>query len=499
MNVDTLNTSLLIGAAVLAAAILAVRLSVRFGLPSLVLYMLIGVAMGESGIGIRFDNAELAQVLAFAALIIILAEGGLTTKWSDLRPSLGIGLVLATVGVGVTTTVIALLAHFLLDLNWQLAVLLGAIFAPTDAAAVFSTLRRVPISMRTANSLEAESGLNDAPTVVLVTIVAAGDVASRGLASVAGEIVYQLTAGAAIGLFIGRMGVTLLRRSALPAPGLYPLVIVTLTVLAYASSASITASGFAAVYVSALVIGNADLPHRNATKSFAEGLAWVAQIGLFVMLGLLASPSDIPEALTTAAVAGLGLLLLARPLAVAVSCLPFRLPVRELALMSWAGLLGAVPVVLAAIALAEGVARAEHLFAVVFVVSIVLTTLQAPTLAPVARWLGVAGDRQATDAEVESAPLERLRADLVTVRIPHGSQLHGVEIGELRLPEGVSVSLIVRGDDTTVPVPRTVLRQDDELLIVTPRHLRTKTERRIRAIGRKGRLAGWFGENGAES
>lgn len=499
MNVETLNIFLLTGTAVLAVAVLAVRLSVRFGLPSLVLYMLIGVALGESGIGIEFDDAQLAQVLAFAALVIILAEGGLTTKWSDLRPSLGIGLTLATVGVAVTTTVIALLAHFVLHMDWRLAVLLGAIFAPTDAAAVFSTLRRLPLKRRVANSLEAESGLNDAPTVVLVTLVSAGDIANRGFAIVAADIGYQLLVGVLVGLVIGRGGVIVLRKAALPSAGLYPLVTVTLGVLAYAAAATIHASGFAAVYVAAVVLGNSHLPHRTATRSFAEGLAWVAQIGLFVMLGLLASPSQLPDALAAAAVAGLGLLVLARPLAVLTSCLPFRVPWRDMAFLSWAGLLGAVPVVLATIALAEGVERADQLFAVVFVVSIVLTTLQAPTLPVVAKWLGIARTDIPRDAEVESAPMERINADLVQVRVPNGSKLHGVDIDELRLPPEVTIALIVRDGTTMVPTSRTVLRHGDEILIVTPRALRVPTEDRLRAVGRAGRLAGWFGETGRDS
>lgn len=491
-----LNTSLLIGALVLAAAVLAVRLSVRFGVPSLVLYLLIGVGLGEAGIGIQFDDAQLAHALGFAALMIILAEGGLTTRWSELRPALGIGLALATVGVAVTTAVIAVLAHFVLDMDWQLAVLLGAIFSPTDAAAVFSTFRRLPLRRRLSSSLEAESGLNDAPTVVLVTAVSAGDVATQGVGTVAVSIVYELIAGAVIGYLVARGGVMILRRAALPASGLYPLVIMALAVLAYASSSALHASGFAAVYVAALVLGNSDLPHRAATQSFSEGLAWIAQIGVFVMLGLLSSPSDIPDALPTAAVVGLGLLVLARPLAVVISCLPFRLPAREHLFLSWAGLLGAIPVVLATITLAAGVDGADRLFAVVFVVSVVLTTLQAPTLPWVARRLGIARDGQPRDAEVESAPLERLDADLVQVRIPIGSKLHGVAVSELRLPHGVSIALIVRGDETWVPESQTVLKHHDEVLIVTPRHLRARTEHRLHAVSRGGRLAGWFGETG---
>lgn len=491
MDVDALHSFLLVGALVLIVSVAAVRASVRIGLPSLVLYLLIGVLLGESVLGIEFDDARLAQALAFAALLIILAEGGLSTRWNDIRPSLAIGVSLATVGVAVTTAVVALVAHFMLGLDWKLAILVGAVFAPTDAAAVFSTLRRVPLKRRIASTLEAESGLNDAPTVVLVTVIASGELIDLDVWMLAGVMAYQLAVGVVVGLVVGRLAVALLRHAALPALGLYPLTVMTFAVLAYVTAAMVSASGFASVYVAALILGNSHLPHRAATRSFAEGLAWLAQIGLFVMLGLLASPSEMPGAIVPAVAAGAVLLFVARPLAVLVSCLPFRLPWRELAFLSWAGLLGAVPVVLATIALAEGIERSPELFAIVFVVSVILTVVQAPTLPWVAMKLDVS-EAQALDAEVESAPLERLDADLIQLRVPSGSKLHGVEVGELRLPVGVSIGLIVRGDRSFVPENSAVLKHGDDVLIVAPRHLREATEKRLRAVGRHGRLARWI-------
>jgi potassium/hydrogen antiporter len=496
LDVESLNVFLLAGALVLVAAVVAVRFSVRLGLPSLVLYLLIGVGLGESGIGVQFEDAQLAQALGFAALVVILAEGGLTTRWSMVRPSLGVGVSLATVGVAVSTTVMALIGRFVLGLDWTLAVLLGAVFAPTDAAAVFSTLRRVPLRPRLSAALESESGLNDAPTVVLVTLVSVGEVADRGVGGVALTVVYELAVGTAIGFLVGKVGAALVRRAALPASGLYPLVVMTIAVLAYASGAIAHASGFAAVYVAALVLGNSALPHRAATRSFAEGLAWVSQIGLFVMLGLLASPARMSEAFVPALVAGVALTLLARPLSVVAATLPFRLPRGEQVFLSWAGLRGAIPVVLATIPLAEGVDDSAWLFDVVFIVAVVFTMLQAPTLPWLAATLGMGGEAQSQDTDVESAPLDRLDADLIQVRVPSRSQLHGVEVGELRLPAAVVVALVVRDDESFVPESRTKLRHGDEMLIVAPRRLRDATERRVRAVSRSGRLAGWFGEQG---
>ena len=285
LDVHTLDQVLLVGAAVLLLSILAVRVSVGFGLPTLLIYLLIGVGLGESGVGLEFDNAEVAHALGFAALILILAEGGLTTPWPEIRPVMRLGVSLATIGVAVSVGVMAVFCHYVLGLTWELSVLLGAVTSPTDAAAVFSVLRKLPLPRRLTGALEAESGLNDAPTVVLVTLVSVGG--NHTFLGFAGEILWELGIGVAAGLVVGFGGAWLLRRSALPSSGLYPLAVLSLTVLAYASTASVHGSGFAAVYIAALILGNAELPHRAATRSFSEGVAWLAQIGLFVMLGLL--------------------------------------------------------------------------------------------------------------------------------------------------------------------------------------------------------------------
>src|SRR3954469_294751 len=362
-DVHQLDTFLLVGAGVTLLAILAVRVSSRAGLPSLLLYLLMGVALGDNGIGIHFNDAELAHALGFAALALILADGGLSTSWREVRPSMRLGLSLATLGVAVSVAIVAVGAHVLLGLSWQLSVLLGAITSPTDAAAVFSVLRGLPVSPRLVGALEAESGLNDAPTVVLVTLISTGAVADHGIAVTALVIVFELGGGGLVGLAVGVGGGWLMRRAALPSSGLYPLAVLCLALLAYGAAAGAHASGFAAIYVAALVLGNSELPHRTATRSFAEGVASLAQIGLFVMLGLLLSPSRIGlDSVALAVVAGLVLTFVARPLSVLVSAVAQPMPLRELTFISWAGLRGAVPIVLTTIPLAEGVDGARRLF-----------------------------------------------------------------------------------------------------------------------------------------
>jgi cell volume regulation protein A len=494
-DVHQLDTFLLVGSAVTFLAILAVRLSSGAGLPSLLIYLLMGVALGQAGLGIEFEDAELAHALGFAALVIILAEGGLTTSWREAKPSMRLGLSLATIGVATSVAIVAVGAHYVLGLPWELAVLLGAVCSPTDAAAVFSVLRVVPLPQRLVGALEAESGLNDAPTVVLVTLISTGAVADDGVFGMFGIIVFELVVGVAIGLAAGFGGAWVMRRAALPASGLYPLAVLMLCFLGYGAAAAIHGSGFAAVYVAALVLGNSELPHRAATRSFAEGIAWLAQIGLFVMLGLLLSPGTISlETVALAIAAGLILTFVARPISVAVSALVQRMSLRELSFLTWAGLRGAVPIVLTTIPLAEGVDDAERLFDIVFVMVVVYTLLTGPTLPFVARVLKVARRSEPRDLDVEAAPLDRVAADLLQVTISSASLMHGVEVGELRLPKGASVSMVIRGGETLVPERRTVLNHGDEILVVTPRKLREQTEQRLRQVSLRGRLAQWLDE-----
>lgn len=491
-DVHALDHFLLVGSAVTLLAVLAVRVSSRAGLPSLVLYLLMGVALGSDGLGIAFDDAALAHALGFGALVLILAEGGLTTDWAEIRPSMRLGVALATVGMVVSVGVVAVATHFLLGLPWQIAVLLGAATSATDAAAVFSVLRVVPLPRRITGVLEAESGLNDAPTVVLVVLVSAGGALEHGVLYLVWEVAYELTVGAAIGILVGAVGAWTMRRVALPSSGLYPIAVLFLTILAYGLGAQVHVSGFAAVYVAALVLGNADLPHRGATRSFAEGLAWLAQIGLFVMLGLLLTPARITwEVIGMALVAGFVLTFVARPVSVLVGSLLQPTPWRDQAFLSWAGLRGAVPIVFATIPLSAGVPGAEQLFDVVFVLVVVYTLVTGPTLPWVARRLGIALGEELRGLDVEAAPLERIAADLLQVRISPESLVHGVEVGELRLPVGAQVSLVVRDGTTIVPEATTALRRGDDLLVVTPRPLRQATEERLRLVSLHGRLARW--------
>ncbi|NEA50801.1 potassium/proton antiporter [Streptomyces sp. SID10815] len=499
MTVHHLNQLLLACSLVLLVAVAAVRISSRSGLPSLLVYLGIGVVMGQDGLGhVHFDNAEMTQVIGYAALVVILAEGGLGTKWKEIKPVLPAASLLALVGVAVSVGITAAGAHYLVGLEWRQALIVGAVVSSTDAAAVFSVLRRIPLPSRVTGTLEAESGFNDAPVVILVVAFSTAGPVEHWYVLV-GEIALELAIGAALGVAVGWLGAWGLRHVALPASGLYPIAVMAIAVTAYAAGALAHGSGFLAVYLAAMLLGNAKLPHWPATRGFAEGLGWIAQIGMFVLLGLLVTPHDLVDDIPAAVVIGLILTMVARPLSVLLSLLPFRVPWPEQVLMSWAGLRGAVPIILATIPMVNGVAHSERIFNIVFVLVVVYTVVQGPTLPWLARKLRLGESEGPADLGIESAPLERLRGHLLSVAIPEGSRMHGVEVAELRLPAGSAVTLVVRDGKSFVPLPTTVLRRGDELLVVATDPVREAAERRLRAVGRGGKLADWLGANGASA
>jgi potassium/hydrogen antiporter len=496
VSVADLNIVLLSAAAVLLAGVSAVRISTRAGLPSLLLYLAIGLAIGEAGLGLSFSDAELTQVLGSLALGIILAEGGFTTRWTVIRPVIGLAVVLATAGVAISVVVTTTIAYLALDVDLRTAILLGAVASSTDAAAVFAAMRQLPLLRRLRSVLEAESGFNDPPVIILVSVVTSDAWTQSSPLALGGMMVYQLLVGALVGLLVARASQWVLARSALPAAGLYPLATLAIALVAFAVAGLAGSSSFLAIYVAGLWLGNADLPHRSSTQGFVEASAWLAQIGLFVLLGLLASPQRLPQALLPALVVGGALLFVARPASILLCATPFRVPWKEQAFMSWAGLRGAVPIVLATIPMTVGYPGAERIFDVVFLLVVIFTLIQGPPLPFLARRLQLVETGATRELDIESAPLDELDATLLHVDVPRRSRLVGVAISELRLPGDAMITLIVRGQRLFVPDSRTVLRPGDRLMVVTSNDDRVNVERRMRAVSRAGRLARWRGEDG---
>ncbi|CAM3433071.1 K+/H+ antiporter [Mycobacterium intermedium] len=495
MSLQQLYLAMLIGGLVLLASIVGTRLATQIGFPSMLLFLLVGVAVGEDGLGLNFDDVQLARNVGTAALALILIEGGLTTRFSDIRSVLAPAVTLATAGVVISMVVTAVGTHFLLGIDWQVSLLLGAIVSSTDAAAVFSVLRVLPLPRRIAGLLEAESGFNDAPAVILVLMFSTVPFVFEPEGAIL-DLVFELAVGTALGLAIGYLGAVALRRIALPASGLYPISTFGLGLVAFAAAGESHASGFIAAYLASVVLANSGLPHRAATRSFAEGVGWLAQIGLFVLLGLLVDPSEVAHDAVPAVVIGLLLLLVARPLSVVASLIWFRIPWREQAFLSWAGLRGAVPIVLATFPVVAGVADSYRLLNIVFMLVLVFTVIQAPSLRPIAKKLGLITRETTREIQVEAAPLDVLDAELLTMRVQQQSRLHNVTIVELRLPDPAVITLIIRKGHTFVPMPDTRIQAGDELMIVTTSKTRAATESRLRAVSRRGKLAYWFDEYG---
>lgn len=500
------DTAVLIGAGVVVAAAIAVRVGTRVGLPSLLLFLGLGMVLGDSVMGIEFSDAQVAHDWGLLALAVILAEGGLTTNWADVRKSVGPAALLAIAGTAISIAVVAVFAYLVLGFDFWLAILLGAVLSPTDAAAVFSVLRTVKVPSKLRGLLEAESGLNDAPTILLVAAASTAALAAQQSGgghveaiTLAAEIGVELLGGAVLGILAGWLGVVVLRRIALPVSGLHPIVVFTWVMVVYGGAATVHVSGFAAAYVCGVIIGNADLPHRTATRSFVESVAWLAQIGLFVMLGLLATPARIGlGTVVVALVVGLVLTFVARPLSVWLCLTPFGAKWRTKSFVSWAGLRGAVPIVLTTIPLATGVPGSDLLFDLVLVFVVAFTVLQAPTLPWLARRLGLVEAGRADDVEIEVAALERAGAELLQVAVRDGSGLAGLIVNELRLPPQVAVSLVIRDDAPFAPESHERLKVGDDLLVVSPTANREETVRRLRALARGGRLARWRGVSDRE-
>lgn len=466
-----LELELLAGSVLVLLAIFASRLAGRLGVPALLLFLGLGMLAGSDGPGgIDFDDAELAQAIGIGALALILFDGGLSTSWAQVRPIALRGAVLATVGVAVTAGVVGVAAAAILDVPVEVGLLLGAIISSTDAAAVFAVLRSRQAGLRggVQPTLELESGAND-PMAALLTItmieVITGDGGSP--LGITVLLVVQLVIGALVGLAVGWLARALVNHLSLGTDGLYPVLTLAMALGSYAGAALVGGSGFIAVYLCGLYLGNQELLHRNSIIRFHDAVAWLSQIAMFLVLGLLVFPSRLPEVAGSALLVAIVLAFVARPLGVFASLLPFRVPWRQQAVVSWVGLRGATPIILATFPLVEGIAEAELIFDVVFFVVLTSVLVQGTTLEPVARLFGVTEPYAARPpAPLEAgAPLPDGTA-LRQVHIPVGSYGDGRPLVGAGLPPRALIVLVERGGTYIVPTGATRLEAGDAVLIL---------------------------------
>jgi cell volume regulation protein A len=399
-----INILILVGGSLLLISTLSSKLSDKAGVPVLLLFLSIGMLAGSEGIGgLAFDSPEQAQSIGTVALLIILFSGGLDTRWASVKPVLLPGLVLSTLGVILTMIILGVFAKFVLGsftsfylgtdgLSWTEAFLIAAIVSSTDAAAVFSVYRTSPVQpkKKLRSLLEFESGSND-PMAVLLTVTLLGVIANGEVVSIelVVTLVVQLLVGGLAGGLIGWAGVTVLNRLQLSTAGLYPMVVLGLGLVVFGTAEWFDGNGFLAVYLAGVVIGNRIDKGRAEIMNFHEGLSWLMQIAIFVMLGLLVFPSQLLEVAGVSIVLALFLMLVGRPLAVAICYLPFRPKKQELLYVSWVGMRGSVPIVLATFPATYGLYGASQIFHLIFFFVLVSVLVQGLTLVPAARYFKV--------------------------------------------------------------------------------------------------------------
>ncbi len=457
----------------LGASVLSSRASEKTGVPAVLVFLFVGMLAGSNGVlNIAFEDYGLAFRVGTFSLVLILFDGGMNTPLKYVRPFWAPAVSLATVGVLVTAGVVAVGAQ-LLGLPWPLALLLGATVSSTDAAAVFSVLRGSGLSAqrRVSATLELESGLND-PLAVLLTLafttaltVGAADVSWPMLGL---QVVKELVLGGVLGWLGGKGGVWVLTHVRLRASGLYPALTVAIAFLSFGMTSLAGGSGFLAAYVTALVVGNAELPYRSSVVRVHDALAWLSQIGMFLLLGLLVFPARLLEI----APLGLGvvavLMFLARPAAVFVSLLPFRYPLRDGAFIAWGGLRGAVPIILATFPVLRGVEGAERLFDLTFFVVLVNVLITGGTVPWMLRKLDLEGDEPPPPhAVLEISSTQKLSGQLLSFFVEEELDVTGVPLSEIPFPEGSAVTLILRGEDLLVPKGHTMLLPGDHVYVAT--------------------------------
>ncbi|MGZ3429302.1 MAG: potassium/proton antiporter [Polyangia bacterium] len=450
-------------------SVVASRVAGRASVPVALLFLVIGMLAGSEGVGrIAFENYSLAFRLGTVTLVLILFDGGLSASLSTVRRVLAPAVMLATVGTVATAALVALAAR-LLGFSWTEAFLLGAIVSSTDAAAVFSVLRtsRIELSKRVAATLELESGLNDPVAVILTVALTAAQAGQRSSGwMLALEMLVELTVGAVGGVAIGLGGRWLLRRVRPAAAGLLPVLTVALAFVAFGATTLAHGSGFLAAYVAGLVIGDGALPYRSGLLRVHDAIAWLGQVVMFLVLGLLSFPSRLIAVGWIGLALGLVLALVARPLAAALCLLPFRFRLREIAFVGWVGLRGAVPIILAIFPVLAGAPLAHHLFDVVFFVVVVNTLVPGATVRRAARLLGVAGrGTPSPSAHVEITSTLPLRSDVLSFYLRGPSAVAGALISDIPFPPGAAVMLIVRQEELIAPRGATVLQAHDHVFV----------------------------------
>lgn len=471
MEITTENI-LLIGSLLLLISILAGKTSYKFGVPTLILFLLVGILAGSEGIGkINFEDPQLAQFIGIVSLNFILFSGGLDTSWKSIKPVMWQGIALSTLGVLITAVSVGFFVSFITDFTIYEGLLLGAIVSSTDAAAVFSILRSKNLGLKSnlRPTLELESGSND-PMAYFLTIAFLGLVMNpnQSIYSIIPFFLQQIVIGAVLGFGFGKLSKVLINRIKLDFEGLYPVLVIALMFIVFSATDFLGGNGFLAVYLSAVYLGNQNIIHKRTIMKMFDGLAWLMQIVLFLTLGLLVFPSHVLPVVGIGIFVSVFLILIARPLSVFISLMFFKMKLRRRFYISWVGLRGAVPIVFATYPLLAGIDKADMIFNIVFFVSLTSVLVQGTTLSLVAKWLHVALPGKVKQrSPVDVFLNEGAKSFIREIIIPEENHSVGKRIVELKFPRKAIIAMISRNDKFITPSGSTEIEPNDMLIVLT--------------------------------
>jgi potassium/hydrogen antiporter len=460
---------LLVLGALIAFSVLFSRQIDRLGIPIVLLFLVLGMLGGSEGIGgLAFEDHGFAVRVGTIYLVLILLDGGMNTSWRAVRQVLVPAGILATVGVALTAGLLAVFV-WAMGLGWKESLLLGAVVSSTDAAAVLAVLRggRLHLQPRVGNTLEVESCGNDPMAIILTLIMIAVIKSPEALEwTVWLGVPLQLAVGAAVGVVLGYGGVGVLHRVRPPTVGLYPALTLAIAFLSFGAATLLEGSGLLSVYATALVLGNSDLPYRSGLTRVHESLAWMSQISLFVMLGLLVFPSQLLPIAGLGLASALFLAFVVRPLVVLVCLLPLRFPLHEIGYIGWIGLRGAVPIILGAMPVLAEVPGAERIFNIVFFIVVVSTVLPGASIRAVTRWLRLAVPEQPQPSAVlEINSAHRLNREIASFFVEPAVAVCDASLAEIKLPSDAAIMMVVRGQELVAARGSTVLRAGDHVYV----------------------------------
>lgn len=483
----TAGNILLIGSILLFVSIVVGKTGYRFGVPTLLLFLMVGMAFGSDGLGIQFNSAKEAQFIGMVALSVILFTGGMDTKFSDIKPVLASGIVLSTLGVFLTALFVGLFIWWLSGMQWTnihfpliTSLLLASTMSSTDSASVFAILRSQKINLKhnLRPMLELESGSNDPMAYMLtVVLIQLTQSANMGVMGILGSFFIQFAVGAIAGYLLGKLAILMLNRLNIDNQALYPILLLSFVFFTFSLTDLLGGNGYLAVYIAGMMVGNARIMHRKEINTFMDGLTWLFQIIMFLCLGLLVNPHEMLEIAIVALLIGVFMIAIARPLSIFICLFPFgkKITFKSRLFVSWVGLRGAVPIIFATYPVVSQVPGADAIFNIVFFITIVSLIVQGTTVSRMAQWLGLSLPMPKTGNDFGVELPEEIDSDLHDITVTEELLLQGETLKEMNIPKGTLVMIVKRGDEYLVPNGMMKLQVGDKLLFISEKKASMQT------------------------